>query len=166
MVGESGDAFEEARKRVTDWLLADGWTISEAAPPIPDSAWLIQALDPSGRSVLFGQRSNRDDLIVLQGSVALDESHVEKLEALEIEKQEDLCWELRLKLLDMVDFNGVSTPLRRVNLMTRMYVEDLGRNEFFRTLSQLQRAILVVVWMVRRALDQPAPDDSAGASVH
>ena len=160
------DAFDATRERVSNWLLADGWTLSEATSKVPDSAWLIQALDPSGRSVLFGQRENRPDLIVVQGSVALDEGHVEKLESLDQKEQEELCWDLRLKLLEMVDFNGVSTPLRRVNLMTRAYLEDLSRNEFFRTLSELQRAILVVVWMVRRALDQPAPDDSAGTPVN
>ena len=166
MSASSPDPYEATRKRVTDWLLADGWTLSEAPSSVPDSAWLIQALDPSGRSVIFGQRVNRPDLIVLQGSVALDDGHIEKLEAMEPKEQESLCWDLRLKLLEMVDFNGVSTPLRRVNLMTRAYVEDLSRNEFFGTLSQLQRSILVVVWMVRRALDQPAPDDSAGTPVN
>ena len=43
--------------------------------------------------------------------------------------------------------------------MTRVFTEDLRRHELFQTLGQLQRAILVVVWTVRRALDQPAPDD-------
>ena len=159
MSDHSEDAFLTTRQLVSDWLLADGWTLSEAPSAVPESAWLVQAVDPSGRTVILGQRTQRPDLIVLQGSVSLDERHAKKLEAMDSREQEDLCWDLRLRLLEMVDFNGVSTPLRRVNLMTRVFTEDLRRHELFQTLGQLQRAILVVVWTVRRALDQPAPDD-------
>ncbi len=159
MSADSEDSFSTTRQLVSDWLLADGWTLSETPSPVPESAWLMQAVDPSGRTVILGQRTKRPDLIVLQGSVSLDERHSKKLEAMDSKEQEDLCWDLRLKLLEMVDFNGVSTPLRRVNLMTRVFTEHLRRQEFFQTLGQLQRAILVVVWTVRRALDQPAPDD-------
>lgn len=143
------------RARLTEWLLAEGWRLTEGAGE--GAAWALRGQDPGGKVVVLAQEKASPHRLVLHASVRLDESHAEKLEGFVRQQQEDLCWRIRIKLLDMgVDFQGVAVPLRQINLRMRLYAEDLTRSRFFDTLGRLQNAMLYVIWTVRRILDQPA----------
>ena len=102
-------------------------------------------------------------LLVLQAPITVDEASRARLAALGREKNEELGWEIRFRLLDMgVQFTGLRRAAGRFVLVSRMYTDDLGRNGFFDRLDRLQGAILATLWLIRRALAEPAPD-SAGA---
>ncbi len=143
------------RARVIDWLLAEGWQTTKGSGE--GAAWAIRGQDPGGKVIVLAQESKSPYRLVLHASVRLDSSHTAKLHALSPKRQEDFCWQIRMKLLDMrVDFQGVAIPLEQINLRMRLYAEDLTRTRFFDTLGSLQNAMLYVIWTVRRALDQPA----------
>lgn len=147
--------LQDVRSQITEWVQAEGW--QTAAGTGEGAAWALRGQDPGGKVVIFAQESDEPNRLVLHASVRLDEKHSEKLQALELKSQEDFCWQVRLKLLDMrVDFQGVALPLQQINLRMRLYTEDLSRTRFFDTLGALQNAMLYVIWSVRRLLDQPA----------
>ncbi len=148
--------LERVRARILDWLVAEGWQATKGSGQ--GAAWALRGQDPGGKVVIFAQESAPPHRLILHASVRLDASHAEKLQALDPKAQEDFCWGIRFKLLDMrVDFQGVAIPLDRINLRMRLYAEDLTRTSFFDTLGSLQNAMLFLIWTVRRALDQPAP---------
>jgi hypothetical protein len=150
--------LERVRDLAADWLTAEGW--QTAAGTGEGAAWALRGQDPGGKVVIFAQESQPPHRLVLHASVRLDESHAKKLQALESAEQEDLCWRIRLKLLDMrVDFQGVAMPLEQINLRMRLYSEDLTRTSFFDAVGTLQNAMLYLIWTVRRTLDQPALHD-------
>jgi hypothetical protein len=152
---DSPTALEEVRDRVVSWLVNEGW--QTAAGSGEGAAWALRGQDPGGKVVIFALESRSPHRLVLHSSVRLDDSHSEKLDALESSEQDDLCWQIRLKLLDMrVDFQGVALPLQQINLRMRLYTEDMTRTTFFDTVGAMQNAMLYVIWTVRRVLDQPA----------
>jgi len=150
--------LDRVRDRTAGWLEAEGWETTEGSGE--GAAWALRGRDPGGKVVIFAQESQTPHRLVLHASVRLDETHSDNLKALESREQEDLCWRIRLKLLDMrVDFQGVAMPLQQINLRMRLYSEDLTRTSFFDTVGTLQNAMLYLIWTVRRVLDQPALDD-------
>ena len=147
--------LEQVRARIVDGLLAEGWQTTKGTGE--GAAWALRGQDPGGKVIIFAQEHEPPHRLVLHASVRLDASHTEKLAALDPKAQEDFCWNLRFKLLDMrVDFQGVAIPLEQVNLRMRLYAEDLTRTSFFDTLGSLQNAMLFLIWTVRRTLDHPA----------
>lgn len=152
---ETDPALAEVRAGIVEWLKAEGWQTASGTGE--GAAWAIRGEDPGGKVVIFAQESQPPNRLLLHASVRLDAAHSEKLAALGQKEQEEFCWEMRMKLLDMrVDFQGVAMPLEQVNLRMRLYTEDLTRSRFFDTVGCLQNAMLYVIWTVRRALDQPA----------
>lgn len=148
------------RARLVDWLLAEGWQTAKGSGE--GAAWALRAQDPGGKIIILAQESHPPHRLLLHASVRLDGAHTEKLAALDPKLQEDFCWRLRMKLLDMrVDFQGIAIPLEQINLRMRLYTEDLTRTHFFDTLGSLQNAMLYLIWTVRRMLEQPAlePDE-------
>ena len=146
---------DQVRVRIVDWLLAEGWHTTKGSGE--GAAWALRGQDPGGKIVIFAQESQSPHRLLLHASVRLDDGHRRKLDGLERARQEELCWTIRMKLLDMrVDFQGVSLPLEQVDLRMRLYAEDLTRSRFFDTVGSIQNAMLFLIWTVRRALDQPA----------
>ncbi len=147
--------LDQIRQTITEWLLAEGWQTAEGTGE--GAAWALRGQDPGGKVVIFAQESASPHRLLLHASVRLDPAHGEKLLALDEKRQEEFCWQIRMKLLDMrVDFQGVAIPLEQVNLRMRLYAEDLTRSRFFDTLGCLQNAMLFLIWTVRRTLDEPA----------
>ena len=158
--------LEDVRERVSGWLQAEGWTVTEGAGE--GAAWALRGQDPGGKVIIFAQEGGEPHRLVLHASVRLDERHTRTLDSFEPKAREDFCWQVRLKLLDMrVDFQGVALPLEQINLRMRLYPEDMTRTSFFDTLGALQNAMLYVIWSIRRLLDQPAlPDDEQDLTVN
>jgi hypothetical protein len=157
------------RTKIRQWLEAEGWRVETRAVEESRARWALQGVDPGGKLVLFAQDLRRPEVLVLQAGVTIDPNHTQRLSALDRREQEEFCWDLRFRLLDMgVNFGGIQVPLEAVGLIERLYVEDMGRNRFFESVGRLQNAILAVIWMIRRRLDQPAPADDyrAGLSVN
>lgn len=152
---DSTEDLDAIRSRLVDWLLAEGWQTTRGGGE--GAAWAVRGQDPGGKVIILAQESEAPHRLLLHASVRLDPAHTQKLQALDPRAQDDFCWRLRMKLLDMrVDFQGVAMPLEQINLRIRLYAEDLTRTGFFDTLGALQNAMLFVIWTVRRTLDQPA----------
>jgi len=164
-MADAKEVAGELSRRIRGWLEAEGWrvedrAVEESSPPATGVSWALQGTDPGGKLVLFAQDVRRPDVLVLQAGVTIDPNHTGRLAKLEPREQEEFCWDLRFRLLDMgVNFGGIRVPLETVGLIERLYVEDMGRNRFFESVGRLQNAILAVIWMIRRRLDQPAPAD-------
>lgn len=163
MTGENQDArFAEIRHRVSDWLLAEGWGLTEITDRSEGAAWAIEGRDASQRVVIFGQGAKKPDVLVMQAPISVDETSRGRLAALGTKKNDELGWEIRFQLLEMgVQFSGLTVPPERFVLSSRLYTDDLGRNSFFERLDRLQAAIMAALWRIRRVLAEPAPD-SAG----
>lgn len=155
------------REKLTSWLVAEGYTVREGQAR--DAAWMLVVEDPAQRRFMVGQKPNRTDVIVMQGTVAIADQHAQHLDALPEAEREDFLYDLRFRLLSLeLDFQGVSHPLRQVVLNEHLYWEGITRNEFFRTLKRLRHGIVAVIWSVGRRLQHPAapPAEESGAEVN
>ena len=156
------------REKLTSWLVAEGYTVREGQAR--DAAWMLVVEDPAQRRFMVGQKPNRTDVIVIQGTVAISDQHGQQLDALPEREREDFLYDLRFRLLGLeLDFQGVAHPLRQVMLNEHVYWDDLTRNELFRTLKRVRHGIVAVIWSVGRKLQQPTvpqPDDSGGVDVN
>ena len=161
--GTQANRFSEVRHQVSDWLLAEGWGLTDMTGKAQGAAWAIEGTDPNKRVVVFGQGEKKPDALVMQAPINVDEPSQARLAALGPEKNEELGWEIRFQLLNMgVKFAGLTLPIQRFVLVSRVYTDDLGRNDFFERVDRLQDAIIATIWLIRRTLAEPAPD-SAGA---
>jgi hypothetical protein len=156
------------REKLTSWLVAEGYSVREGQAR--DAAWMLVVEDPAQRRFMVGQKPNRADVIVIQGTVAISEQHGRQLDELPDRERDDFLYDLRFRLLGLeLDFQGVAHPLRQVMLNEHIYWDDLTRNEFFRTLKRVRHGIVAVIWSVGRKLQQPtAPlaDDGGGVEVN
>jgi hypothetical protein len=164
MTTETDDKrFADVRHRISDWLLAEGWRLTDMSAKAEGAAWALEATDPNKRVVVFGQGETKPDALVMQAPINIDEPSQARLAALGPEKNEELGWEIRFQLINMgVKFSGLTLPIKRFVLVSRVYADELGRNDFFERVDRLQDAIIATIWMIRRSLAEPAPD-SAGA---
>lgn len=155
---------EAVRQQLTSWLVAEGYAVREGQAR--DAAWMLVAEDPAQRRFMVGQKPNRPDVIVIQGTVAITDQHGERLDALPDTEREEFLYDLRFRLLGLeLDFQGVAHPLRQVMLNEHVYWEGLNRNEFFRTLKRVRHGIVAVIWSVGRKLHHPAPAQSDEGAV-
>lgn len=144
------------REKLTSWLLADGYTLREGTAQ--EAAWLLVVEDSAQRRYIVGQKHNRPDVVMLQGTLTLGEEHARQVDALPEPEREEFFYELRFRLLGLgLDFQGVAHPLRQVILNEHLYAEGINRNDFFRALKRVRHGIIAVIWMIGRKLRQPAP---------
>lgn len=152
--------FAAARQQTSDWLLAEGWQISELTDRAEGSAWAIRGVDTRGRRIVFAQAANKPDRLVMQASITVDKASRALLDKLGSERNDELAWRIRFQLVNMgVKFAHLNLPLERFTLITRVYTDDLQRNGFFDRLDRLLDGVNASIWLIRRALAQPAPRD-------
>ena len=151
--------FTTAKEKISEWLLADEWKIQEGASE--PAAWVIIAEDSQGKKVVFAQLNRRPDLLLIQASVSIaPDVRTKVLSIRPIEERENLLWDIRFQLLNAgLKFSGVEPELEKVTVKTRLYLEDLRRNEFVQIVSSVQDSILAVIWTIQRKLGQPAPPE-------
>lgn len=152
-------AFGRVRERIVGWLAADHWKIQEGGSP--QTRWAVVAEDAQRKRIVFAQLVDRPDLLVIQGSLAVPEALRRRLDQMPAPEREELLWDMRFQLLSMdVRFQGVAPPLEKITVRQHLYVDDLRRNEFVGTVNRLQDALLAMIWMFRRKLQEPAPMES------
>ena len=156
------EGSRQARQRITDWLLAEGWKLKDITGKARGAAWALEGADPRGKVLVFAQAVEKPDALFIQASITVDETSQARLAKLGRERNEELGWEIRFQLLSMgVKFAGLDLPLKRFGLVSRVYTDDLGRNDFFDRVDRLQDGITAAIWLIRRALAQPAPESEA-----
>jgi len=158
--------MEATRDKVQNWLMSEGWQISEASHP--EFAWLIRAEDGAERRVLVGQNKAREDRIHLEANVRISEDHRKQFESLAEEKRREVLWNLRFRLLQMnVDFVGVAEPIKEVILTQRMYLDGLTKDAFIQRFLTVRNAIIAVIWStIKDLMDVKPPAKSTEKTKH
>ena len=146
----------ETREKVQNWLMGEGWQISEQ--PHPDAEWLIRAEDAAQRRILIGQNKARPDMILLEARVNLADEHQEMFEKLPEKTRRLTLWNLRFRLLSLnVDFAGVAEPIKTVLLTQRIYLDGLTKDNFLQRFSIVRNAVVMVIWSITRQLEGVEP---------
>lgn len=164
MTNETEDErFALTRHQISDWLLAEGWKLKEITERAQRAAWALQGMDDRQKVVIFAQGANRPDALIMQARITVDEASQARLNSLGAQENDRLGWDIRFQLLNMgIKFRGLTLPLNQFTLVQRVYTDDLGRNGFFERVDRLQNGIFAAIWLIRRALDQPAPESAGG----
>ncbi len=148
--------MEETRGKVQNWLMSEGWQISEQSHP--NMAWLIRAEDAGERKILVGQVRAREDQIILEATVHLADEHRQKFEGLPEERRREILWKLRFRLLMMgVDFAGVAEPMQAVVLTQRVYLDGLTKDAFVQRFLVVRNAVIAVIWSIIQDLEGVEP---------
>ena len=148
--------FEATRDQVQNWLMSEGWQISEQ--PHPDLAWLIRAEDATQRRILVGQNQARQDQIHLEARVNITEEHRKKFESLPEDRRREILWTLRFRLLSMgVEFAGVTEPMEAVLLTQRIYLDGLTKDAFIQRFQIVRNAVIAVIWSIIQDLEDVEP---------
>jgi hypothetical protein len=156
---------EITRDQVQNWLMSEGWQISEQTHP--DLTWLVRAEDAAKRRILIGQSKSRPDLILLEARVNLAEEHYKLFENLPQEARRKILWDLRFRLLAMnVDFTGIAEPMRSVQVTQRIYLDGLTKDSFIQRFTNVRNALITVIWSIIQNLEgiEP-PAESAEATI-
>jgi hypothetical protein len=147
---------EATRDKVQNWLMSEGWKISEQTHP--DLAWLIRAEDAAERRILVGQDKTRQDQIILEARVNVGDDHRKKFESLPEERRREILWRLRFRLLLMnVDFVGVADPMQTVVLTQRLYLDGLTKDTFIQRFLTVRNAVIAVIWSIIQDLEGVEP---------
>lgn len=160
------ESMEATRDKVQNWLMSEGWQISE--PSHPDFAWLIRAEDAGERRILVGQNKAREDRVHLEANVRISEDHRKQFESLPGETRREILWNLRFRLLQMkVDFVGVAEPIQDVILTQRIYLDGLTKDAFIQRFLAVRNAVIAVIWStIKDLVDVPPPAESTEMTKH
>ena len=157
---------EATRDKVQNWLMSEGWKISEQTHP--DLAWLIRAEDATERRILVGQSKAREDQIHLDARVNISDEHRKKFESLPEDRRREILWKLRFRLLLMnVEFTGVAEPMQTGVLTQRIYLDGLTKDAFIQRFLIVRNAVIAVIWSIIQDLEGVEPPaESTKAKLH
>ena len=161
--GEMADTITSSNIRdlVQKWFMEDGWRVGVESSP--DATWALVADDGRGRKVVVGQRQGRDDQLLFQAAVIIDDVTSGKINGLSESERNDLLWDLRFELLRTdLEFMGVEVPLKRVEVMGRICFDALSKDAFICKVSQVRKGILIVIWMLARKFATQPPRKELG----
>jgi len=158
--------MEEARDKIQNWLMSEGWQIAEQAHP--NMSWLVRAEDAGGRRILVGQSKAREDVIHLEARVNIEDDYRQRFESLPEDERRKILWDLRFRLLQMnVDFAGVAERLEAVVLTQRIYLDGLTKDAFIQRFLIVRNAEIAVIWSVIQNLEGVEPPaESTKAKLH
>ncbi|MBA7651606.1 hypothetical protein ES703_59425 [subsurface metagenome] len=92
-----------------------------------------------------------------------DENVTTKLDQLSEEERNNFLWELRFELLRAdLDFNGVTVPLKRIEIMKRISADALTKDNFVQRLGQVHKGVIIVQWIIARKFAQPSAQKEIG----
>lgn len=144
------------REKVQNWLMGEGWQISEQTHP--DMAWLITAQDAGGRRIIVGRNKARQDHLHLEAVVDLSNDYRKMFEDLPKDKRREILWKLRFQLLSMnVDFMGIADPMETVLLTQRLYLDGLTKDAFIQRFLMVRNAVIAVIWSIIQHLEDVEP---------
>jgi len=152
---------EQIKDQVRTWLMEDGWSLRQETPP--QTLWAFLAEDQFGRKIVVGQRANREDEVVIQGSVNIGDDTTDRIDRLNEDERNTLLWDLRFELVKTnLEFSGISIPLKRVEVIERIFLDGLTKGRFLQRTSEVRKGVLIVMWVLARKLGQPPPPRQMG----
>lgn len=153
----------DVKDTIHKWLMDDGWKVGRRT--LPEATWAFVAEDNSGRKIIVGQKSDRQDELLIQAQVTFDDDTRAKLDQLPVNERNDFLWDLRFELLRTdLDFRGVGLPLKNIEVMVRTSADTffLNKEAFRKGISQVGKGIILVQWMMMRKFEQHPPQKQTG----
>ena len=152
---------KEIKEQIQKWLMEEGWRIR--TENVPDAEWFLSGESEARVRIGVGQRRDRVDQVIVQGSVIFQQEQQSQINRLPPEERSDFLWDMRFRLLAMgVEFSGVAEPPQEVQISQRIYYDGLTKDRFLQRVSQVRNGVLTVLWMVARRLAQPPPERTVG----
>jgi len=151
----------QIKDQVRTWLMEDGWSLRQETPP--KSLWAFVATDQFGRKIVVGQRINKEDEVVIQGAVNMDDDTTDRIGRLTEDDRNNLLWDLRFELVKTnLEFSGIALPLKRVEVVERIFLDGLTKDCFLQRASEVRKGVLIVIWLLARKLGQSPPPRQMG----
>jgi len=146
---------------VHKWLMDDGWSLRKQS--YPEATWAFVAEDRLGKKIVIGQKSDRQDELLIQAAVTIDDDTRDKLDRLLEDERNDFLWDLRFELLRTdLDFRGIQLPLKNIEVMLRICSDTLTKDTFRQGTSQVGKGILIIQWMIMKKFAQQPPQKQMG----
>ena len=147
----------DSKEITRNWLMEDGWSLRQASPE--GASWAFIAEDPHDRRIIVGQKTDREDQLVIQAVVKLDDDAISRIDQLPEDERNEFLWDLRFELLRAnLDFNGVMFPLKQIEVMTRIHSDALTKDIFIQRLGQVHKGVIIIQWtLMRKFAQQPLP---------
>ena len=135
---------------VERWLSEDGWRV-ESMIEVQGANWALLATDPGQRKVIFIQKPDRDDELVMLARFVFSDEDTAAIYKLSQKERDALLMDMRLDLLrGDVDYDGLDFPLKEVQIVHRIFFDALTKDEFFRRLSQIRRSTVLTQMHLNR----------------
>jgi hypothetical protein len=153
---------KDLEDKIRTWLMEDGWSLRKETPQ--GGLWAFVADDGRGRKIVVGQNANREDAIILQGGINIDDNTSREIDKLPEGERNDFLWDLRFALLRTnLEFSGITLPLKRIELMERIVIDaPLTKDCFVQRTSEVKKGVLLVLWMLSRKFAQQIPNQQMG----
>lgn len=151
----------ELEEKIRNWLMEDGWSLRKETPQ--KGLWAFVADDGMGRKIVVGQNIGREDTIIIQGGITIDNFTSQKINELPESERDEFLWNLRFELLRTnLEFNGIMLPLKQIELMERIVIDALSKDCFTKRISEVKKGVLIVLWMLARKFGQQPSKQQMG----
>jgi len=147
---------EETKDKIEEWLLREGFKVSDETNP--KMKFNILATDNDGRKINILQPLDRVETVVIVTAVALIQDQRNKIRLMDAERRARFLWDLRFGLLNAgVVFDGITESPERIFISTPVYYDGLTHQAFMDKVSMIRRMLLWVIWTVDRELGERSP---------
>jgi hypothetical protein len=151
-------------QRVTEYLTTEGWQVGPVKSS-PQIRWMIEATDSQKRSISVSQEltsHGQSERLLIFATLKLSSPHVAKFKALRPVEQRDLIYELRQQTIMMgIDYAGLDVPLNHMLFEDFLYVDDLSKSNFLKTVRKVRNATVLSTIVIARRFNEPLPSESA-----
>lgn len=154
MVGDN--LSRQIQEKVQAWLMEEGWSLRKESDP--KAIWVFTAEDRFGRKVGVGQEVGKEDMVVMQATVTLDEDTINRIAQLPKPERDEIIWNLRFEVIRTeLEFDGLGEPLEKISVGTRIFSDALTKDLFLLRTSQVRKGLLIIQWVLAKALAQKPP---------
>jgi hypothetical protein len=152
---------EHIKERVQTLLMEDEWSLRQES--FPRTIWTFIAEDRLGRKIVVGQNIDREDQIVIQGAVTLDEITTNRIDQLPEDERNNFLWDLRFELLKTnLEFSGIQFPLKHIAVSERIFLDALTKDALIQRTSEVRKGVLMIQWMLQRKFAEQPPRRQLG----
>ena len=143
---------------IRQWLYEEEFKIQSITDP--KAHFNILAEDKYNKKVNIAQPKIRKDQITINAAAKLLESQKEELVKMDEQERNKLFWQMRLSLINKnVGFSPIKLPLDHVRISQGIYYDGLTKDAFFQRMFVVRRTLLLVMWMIERALGVGEPSE-------
>jgi len=147
---------DDVKDKIKTWLVEEGWQLTERAAP--DARFALVAEDQKGHKMVVSQKAAAADRVVVQVTISLSDDDSQRFSALPEKKRQQFLWDLRFGLLQAdVEFDGLTDPPKQIVVAEPIFYDALTKDLFVQRFSQVKRAMLLILWSLRRFFAEPPP---------